>query len=519
MEMGPELAREIFWIQLIHLVALLAVILTNLTFMDRGGKNPVLFRYLQIQACLCLWIVAKIMKTVSPGVDVRWAWIVVQYAGVSALGPSFFHFAFRYSRRRDPRGVVLLYAAGAAFFAAFATNPAHHLYYETYSFYDDTFGPLFYVHSAFTYGLIAIGTAMIARGFGRARVRSRAALMIAVSALVPLSVNVMYVLRIIRPLFDITPIAMSLSLALFAVAAFRYGFLGVLPFARGAVVRGLPDPVRVVSPRGDVVYDTLPAGAVPEGGDFQLYRSVERRGHRIELYADVSRVRGLEREYDERNGRLEGLNDRLERQAAKRRALHEANAYNESRRELHDILGHSITLIIVLARTAASTLRSDPERARAILRQAGEQAHAGLTELGTEARKGLAFVSEAIDGILEAYQDAELNVEASFSGHETAVAPAIVHAVRRCCQECLANAIKHAGASNVFIGAAFRSDRLVVTIVDDGDGADAFRPGEGLSMMRDRLSTLGGELRVFTAPGDGFQVAMTLPLDERAGAR
>ena len=513
--MGLGLAREIFWIQLAHLLALTAVLLANLAFLGRAGKDSTLYRYIQLQSCLALWILAKIMKTISPTADIRWAWIVVQYLGVCALGPSFFHFAFRYAIRRRPRGIAALYAIGGAFFVVFATNPAHHLYYATYYFYDDSFGPVFYVHSAYTYGLILAGIWLAARGFGRGRSRSQTDIAIAASASIPLVVNALYIAGAIKPLFDVTPIMMSLSLGLFAFAAFRHGFLGVLPFDADSIIRGLPDPVVVTSPSGEVAYSTMPDDAT----DFGRYSTRRIRGYRIELFADFGRMRRLEREYDERNRVLQGLNARLQEQNAKKAVLYEAEASNRARMDLHDVLGHSITLVTLLLRSAASRLAAAPDEARRLAAQAYDQARASITRLdgiadscdGSGGRGGFELLSRLVGDIVASYQDAGLAVEYSSRGRERALSAPLARALERCCQEAFTNAVKHAGARSVFAGAVFGPASVTLAVVDDGAGTDSFQPGQGITMMRDRLEPFGGELRVSTAPGEGFCLSIVAP--------
>jgi signal transduction histidine kinase len=516
--MTPDLAREIFWIQLVHLISLAIVVRTNLAFFSRAGKDATLYRYIQLQICLALWIIAKVMKTISPTESLRWAWIVVQYAGVSALGPSFFHFAYRYAERKRPRGLWLLYAIGAAFFLAGATNPKHHLYYATYDFYGDTFGPLFYAHSAYTYGLVVTGIVIAARGFRKGRSVRMADAIIAASAAVPLAVNVLYILGFIQPLFDITPIMMSLSLGLFALAAFRHGFLGVLPFPPEAVIRRLPDPVVVRTPSGATAYSTLPD---TDDGEYGRYRTVRKRGYSIDLYADFGRIRRLEREFDERNRALEALNERLRKQNARRDALYEVEAANQARMDLHDVLGHSVTLIILLLRAAASSLDYDTPKAHGLVVQAGGQAAAAAQGLeqavrprnksGTEGPPPYEYLSRLLDGIVGQYQDTDLSVEISIRGQERAVAAPLARALERCCQESFANATKYSGARSIFVGAIFRPGSILLAVIDDGDGTDDFVPGHGIAMMRDRIAAFGGKLRISTARGEGFQLSVSVP--------
>ena len=230
MEMSRALGEEIFFIELWHFIALVVLLGVNSWFYRNGEKGPLLFRYLLLQAALLLWIVSKILKTVSPNETLRWIFIVTQYLGISFLGPLFF---------------ILIVA----------TNPVHHLFYASYTFYRDTFGPLFYLLSAYTYSLIAASIVLFVLGMAGLRKKTLPGdLLIATAAVLPLLVNAVYTYRLfgIRQLFDYTPLFMTLSLVFFGIAAFRVRFLGILPAAWKVVFLELEDPLILVDPRGRV---------------------------------------------------------------------------------------------------------------------------------------------------------------------------------------------------------------------------------------------------------------------------
>jgi|SRR6267142_720768 len=90
--------------------------------------------------------------------------------------------------------------------------------------------------------------------------------------------------------------------------------------------------------------------------------------------------------------------------------------------------------------------------------------------------------------------------------------PAKAHAVFRCVQEAITNAVRHARARNLWIHLIQSLDGLDVRISDDGDGGADVKPGHGLKGMRERLEAVGGWLKVQAAPGRGFTIEAWVPV-------
>jgi signal transduction histidine kinase len=96
------------------------------------------------------------------------------------------------------------------------------------------------------------------------------------------------------------------------------------------------------------------------------------------------------------------------------------------------------------------------------------------------------------------------------------VESALAHAIFRCAQEALANAVRHAGAANVFLAVEDRGGTISVVAKDDGRGASAMKAGHGLTGLRERIEGMGGSMEVDGRPGQGVTLRALLPL--RAGA-
>jgi signal transduction histidine kinase len=225
---------------------------------------------------------------------------------------------------------------------------------------------------------------------------------------------------------------------------------------------------------------------------------------------------------------LQELRDRaadLEREREQRIQIAEHEERASIARELHDIVAHSVTVMLVGVRGARDVLSSNPRVADETLARvetSGEQSLAELRrilallrapEQGAEARPQPSLTQ--LDELVAEYRDAGLPVRLIVAGEPRALPGGIELSVYRIVQEALTNVLKHSRPSEVTVTLAFRGPSgLEVEVVDDGrsasDGAEA--TGHGLVGMRERVTLLGGELEAGRRPGGGFRVAARLPV-------
>jgi signal transduction histidine kinase len=217
--------------------------------------------------------------------------------------------------------------------------------------------------------------------------------------------------------------------------------------------------------------------------------------------------------------------------AAERREREAQEAVGEERRriarEMHDVVAHSISVMVVQAGGARRILADDPDRA--------EQAAARIRTAGTDALAEmhilLGVLESAPDGAAPPTLDgleqlvartraAGLPVSLEVSGERRSLSPGAELAVYRVVQEALTNAMKHAGSATTLVRFAWGEDALEISVADRGDGGPSPQlagAGHGLIGMRERLRVYGGEVRTGPRPEGGFEVAARLPL-ERATA-
>lgn len=223
----------------------------------------------------------------------------------------------------------------------------------------------------------------------------------------------------------------------------------------------------------------------------------------------------------------EALEDRAERLAYERDVwAREAAAAERGRiaRELHDIVAHSVSVMVVQAGGAEELLESSPERAREALRsvrETGQQAlvemrrMVGLLRLEGDGQEGLtpqprmAQLEELVAQARAAGLPTELRVAGTPRGR---LPPGVDLSAFRILQEALTNARKHAGEATASVTVRWTDDAVELEVVDDGRGAVDGDGGHGLIGMRERAALFGGEVRAGPEPGGGFAVRARLPI-------
>jgi signal transduction histidine kinase len=217
----------------------------------------------------------------------------------------------------------------------------------------------------------------------------------------------------------------------------------------------------------------------------------------------------------------------LERRAGEER-LHVA-------RELHDLLGHSLSLISVQAGVALHLIDERPEQARTALAAIKETSKEALDEvravLGVLRRDGEAAPRAPSSGLARLDELAAraraggLEVRVERSGAVRPLPAGVDAAAFRIAQEALTNVARHAGAARATVRVAYGPRELTLEVEDDGRGAPAGGAPEGASGipgMRERAAALGGELLAAPRAGGGFRVRARLPLpvapEPRVGA-
>ncbi len=223
-----------------------------------------------------------------------------------------------------------------------------------------------------------------------------------------------------------------------------------------------------------------------------------------------------------------------ERNLMAREAIREERA--RIARDLHDVVAHGMSVMVVQAGAAERIVDADPDAARKAL---GHIQSAGREAL-SEMRRMLDLLREqhpaALDlapqptvndlhHVVQQCSDSGMPTQLMIDGEPTGHSVGQEMAAYRIAQEALTNVIKHAGESaRAVVRVQYRADDIRLEVTDDGVGASerelSRATGHGLVGMRERVELYGGDFRVGPRPGGGFRVAATIPFDHepsRAG--
>jgi signal transduction histidine kinase len=230
------------------------------------------------------------------------------------------------------------------------------------------------------------------------------------------------------------------------------------------------------------------------------------------------------------NARLAAAHTRLQEYSAQVEELSVMRERNRIAREIHDTLGHALTLLSVQLETATQLeARGDPRLGEELL-QARQVTKACLTDVrhSVEALRP----DEASTGSLQE-QLRKLVAACEITCHETRITldleeaahplyPELRMTLYRCAQEALTNIRKHAHATKVLLRLSTNDEQVELTVLDNGQGYPSEReqkaPGFGLRGMRERVALLGGTLRAGPEPGHGWRVDVVLPLTQQGQA-
>ena len=199
-------------------------------------------------------------------------------------------------------------------------------------------------------------------------------------------------------------------------------------------------------------------------------------------------------------------------------------------RELHDVVTHSVSVVVIQAQGAQRVLEGEQPAARQALDTIEEASRAALTDMrrllgllredlpaGQEAARQPQPGLDSLGRLAAQVRAAGLTVEISRSGQDVPLSPALELNAYRIVQEALTNALKYAGQAKVTVEITTAPPDLHVRITDDGPGLTAgngLSGGRGLLGMRERVAVYGGELTAGNRDGGGFEVRARVPLSE-----
>lgn len=222
---------------------------------------------------------------------------------------------------------------------------------------------------------------------------------------------------------------------------------------------------------------------------------------------------------------LEDRARRLERERAADTARARAEERSRIARDMHDILAHAVSLMVVQAEAGPVVVRKDPERAEATfdtIAATGRDAMAQLRRIlgvlkeersdGESMRRLPQPSVTALPALIRQVEESTgLRTELRTRGEPCPLSSDTQVAAYRVVQEALTNTVKHARASRAVVELDWAEDRVTLTVTDDGRGPAGPAGGHGLINIRERAAACGGSAETGSGPDGGFRVVVRLP--------
>ena len=514
---------------------------------------------------ISLWMLSKLLKTVAPTEGLRWFFIITQYFGIDFLGLCLVAFAYIYTKNKIPskKQLVLWAVLPLVSFIIIMTNPLHMSFYSYFDFYKDRFGPLFYPAQSVQYAYLLAGIIMLSRGFTKQPVfqgKRGFSIFFALITLIPLLANIYYILFKMEvfpwvfslPVFDFTPIAGTAALILFMIPAVTFRFFDISPILYGKLFEILPQGIVFLNKKmtlygGNSAFYTMfniqarlislnefiarylkldaqdnalqsflsfsqssEAELVLENGTaYKIRKTTQKNGHTLLCFTDITVVTRNRALLSQHNAELSETNRRLDSMAEKARELSVAKAKAQMAQNVHDILGHSLTVVIGTAELAAG---DDIPAAKGKLAQIDELLTSSLNDLrsaltGEEYKWGQTSLTKA----LEHLKNESIALDITIHGTVYELNSGQTETVFRLCQEAVTNAIKHGKSKSIYIILRYKPSQLEVFAIDDGVGCAEIVKSYGLSGIEERVLAQSGSVDFGSDGENGFTVHAVLP--------
>lgn len=207
---------------------------------------------------------------------------------------------------------------------------------------------------------------------------------------------------------------------------------------------------------------------------------------------------------------------------------------NRIARELHDAVGHSVSVMLLHAGAAEGAIDTNPARSKQALESVGSVGRAALSEmdqfLGLLRRRDgdtnplLSPSLNNLGSLLEEFRVLDLDIVCTVHGEPVALPSTVDQSTFRIVQEALTNTLKHAGPTHVDLDITYERDEVALRVRDHGArvarrwAVPSTPGGRGIIGMQERAAVLGGELEVGPCVDRGFAVAVRIPIRRQVSA-
>ncbi|MCX7922724.1 MAG: histidine kinase [Clostridia bacterium] len=559
-------------------------ILISMFFIFKAKKGALSYIGAIFKMLLLIWVVCKILELCAATKEIKWVVICFENIGCCFVGYFWFVLSSVYldgAIWRKYRTIVKrLFVLPVVFYLIVLTNNFHYLFFSQYEHNKISFGKAFWAHTIVSYLFIIIGTSNIIRysmkQFGLSKVRSY---LLILAAIFPLTVNVLHITGIVQFKIDMTPITLVFTTAVIFLISSKYNYLNILPIALRRIFNNMKESIVVVDYYNKIIdynssfyslcsqytpiayndyvsvfFNSLKTNIedsssidniIKQMHDITMeitnvelvvlnpsktYYSISinpimnRKNEpigRIITISDISDYKHLMEELRHKNLDLLESNIKLKEYAASAKEVAVIKERNRFSLELHDTLGHTLTLILKLQQAGLISLHSNPDRTRDFLNQTVSITKEGITDLkrsisGLMPKK--VESNELVAALKELCLDFKgLGITTNLVARGSTNYDSYEHSevIFKTCREALTNSLRHGNADKLNIVLYFSPEKIKLSIMDNGKGCKNIKKGLGLKGMGERIKKIGGKISYYSNGKAGFAIRAVIPVNNR----
>ncbi|MDP4089096.1 MAG: histidine kinase N-terminal 7TM domain-containing protein, partial [Bacillota bacterium] len=480
----------------------------------KGKKTSIFYSFLCCQILLLNWSLGMIIEIFSTDRTVKWIIVCVEYFSISFIGVSWILFSFFYTEKRYPKKVLKvlpLFISPVVSYLMLLTNNYHHYFYIRFEQDFRIYGIFFWVNVIQSYVYIfTANIIMIRYSLKQPNYRKEQAFLISLTSIIPIISNFLYVFKIVKMDFDLTPVSFSISIYFLTVAVFKYRFLDIVSNALVNVFDNMKEAIIIINNLNKImefnrafklIFGEAELIANEDVGKFYIYLrkrltecddklikvimegtnyiengeivldrneyyavnvqpifdSRRRLLGRVITFNDISVYKKLMENLDSKNRELFLKNKALKEHLTTAAELAAERERNRIAQEVHDTLGHTMTMLIALLEVCKITYKRDLLVTEEKLNEAIEAARDGLKEL----RQSLARIRSeqmrtenfinTLDNLISGFELTGMKVELTADKLDNVLTSNQADVIYRVCKEALTNSLRHGKAEHVSI--------------------------------------------------------------------
>ncbi|MBN2852360.1 MAG: hypothetical protein JXQ23_06450 [Clostridia bacterium] len=527
--------------------------------------------YISLSILLLVVLLCNAFILISSSVNFTFTVYLVKYIAISVTSVLFINFVYFYNNNKflHPVYTVLLSLVPLFTFLAILTNPIHLLFFSTMNFKIATPGILFYINSFVNDILLVTGLLLFTskqKKTEKDKKKESTYFMLLMSGI--LLTKSIYNLLGGSFEYNVTVALANIAVIIFGYVLFVTRFFDIEAYGIDEAINNLKESVVILNREKKIIavnksFETLVKKAYPEeikesrdliksyqsildkksllpnqedneykniesGEDDNIYLNVvesstyDKDGNItgfILIFRDISEYIEIQEALQIKNIELTKTRIKLENHINDIKTVDSLEKRNRLAKELHDILGHTLTVTNLKLQYCINNFDNDIAKTRENINEIKTIVEKGINQLSISIDAEEVFESvsmlrlrQELLKLASSVSSDKLSIEITVKGVYKMIPVKYFNTLYRICQEALTNTLRHSHAENVYIIIRADDHRIDLNIFDDGSGCTNLLKGNGLSGMEQRITELNGKITFKSVEREGFYIKASIPI-------